>query len=72
MNILESVWFLISFLIIGIILLVDPKNSVPSSANNSVLQVFSSPSSGQQFLYRLSAVLIAAFFALTTFLSLNS
>ena len=69
MNLIESCWFLISFLIIGIILLTDPKNSIVGSSNNSMLGMFSSPSSGQKFIYTFSAVLIAIFFILTTVLS---
>ena len=61
----------ISSLIIIIVLLVDPKSSLAGSNTNSVLGLFSSPSSGQQFIYRFSAVLIFAFFALTTVLSLS-
>jgi len=69
MNILENSWFLIAFLTIGIVLLVDPKSSISGSNNSSVLGMFSSPSSGQQFIYRFSAVLIASFFLLSLGLS---
>jgi protein translocase SecG subunit len=69
MNILENTWFLIAFLIIGIVLLVDPKSSISGSNNSSVLGMFSSPSSGQQFIYRFSAVVIASFFLLSLGLS---
>jgi protein translocase SecG subunit len=72
MSLLESSWFLISSLIIIIVLLVDPKSSLSGSNTNAVLGLFSSPSSGQQFIYRFSAVLIFAFFALTTVLSLSN
>ena len=72
MDLLESSWFLISSLIIIIVLLVDPKSSLAGSNTNAVLGLFSSPSSGQQFIYRFSAVLIFAFFALTTVLSLSN
>jgi protein translocase SecG subunit len=72
MSLLESSWFLISSLIIVIVLLVDPKSSLSGSNTNAVLGLFSSPSSGQQFIYRFSAVLILAFFALTTVLSLSN
>ncbi len=72
MSLLESSWFLISSLIIIIVLLVDPKSSLSGSNTNAVLGLFSSPSSGQQFIYRFSAVLILAFFALTTVLSLSN
>ena len=70
MNFLESSWFLISSLIIVIVLLVDPKSSLAGSDTNAVLGLFSSPSSGQQFIYNFSAVLILSFFILTTVLSL--
>ena len=71
MNLLESSWFLVSSLIITIVLLVDPKSSLAGSGTNNVLGLFSSPSSGQQFIYNFSAVLILLFFILTTVLSLN-
>ena len=71
MSLLESSWFLISSLIIVIVLLVDPKNSLTGSTSNAVLGFFSSPSSGQQFIYKFSAVLILSFFVLTTVLSLG-
>jgi len=69
MNILEKGWFFIAILIIGIVLSVDPKSSITGSSNNSVLGMFSSPSSGQQFIYRFSAVVIASFFLLSLGLS---
>lgn len=72
MNLIESSWFLISFLIILIVLSVDPKSSLTGGNKNAVLGLFSSPSSGQQFVYNFSAVLIVLFFILTTALSLNS
>ena len=72
MDLLESSWFLISFLIIVVILLVDPKNSLTGSNTNAVLGLFSSPSSGQQFIYRLSAILISLFFILSVVLSFNN
>jgi len=65
MNLLESCWFLIAFLLIAIVLLVDPKSSITGSANNSMLGAFSSPSSGQKFIYQFSGVLITVFFILT-------
>ena len=71
MSLLESSWFLISSLIIVIVLLVDPKSSLAGSSSNAVLGLFSSPSSGQQFIYKFSAVLILSFFVLTTVLSLG-
>ena len=70
MNFLESSWFLISFIIIAIVLLVDPKSSITGSNTTSVLGL--SPSSGQQFIYNFSAVIITLFFILTTVLSLNN
>jgi protein translocase SecG subunit len=69
MSILESIWFFVASLIILIILLVNPKTSLTGSNANTVLGLFSSPSSGQQFIYNFSAVLILGFFVLTTFLS---
>jgi len=72
MDVLESSWFLVSSLIIGIVLLVDPKSSLTGSNTNAVLGLFSSPSSGQQFIYNFSAILILSFFLLTIVLSLNN
>ena len=71
MDLFESAWFLISGLIIITVLLIDPKSSIASSNTNSVLGLFSSPSSGQQFIYNFSAVLILFFFILTTVLSFD-
>jgi protein translocase SecG subunit len=51
------------------VLLVDPKSSSMGSGNSSVLRAFSSPRSGQSFIYRFSAVLISSFFILTILLS---
>jgi protein translocase SecG subunit len=72
MGLLESSWFLVSTLIIVIVLLVDPKSSLAGSNTNVVLGLFSSPSSGQQFIYNFSAVLILLFFILTIALSLGN
>ena len=69
MSILENTWFLIAFLIIGVVMLVDPKSSISGSNNSSVMGMFSSPSSGQQFIYRFSAIVIASFFLLSLSLS---
>ena len=71
MDLFESAWFVISGLIIITVLLIDPKSSIAGSNTNSVLGLFSSPSSGQKFVYNFSAVLILLFFVLTTILSLN-
>jgi len=67
--ILESIWFIIALLVISIVLLVDPKSSSMGSGNSSVLRAFSSPRSGQSFIYRFSALLISCFFILTILLS---
>jgi protein translocase SecG subunit len=72
MDLLEGGWFLTSFLIIAIVLLVDPKSSLTNSSSSSVLGLFSSPSSGQQFIYKFSAILIGVFFILTLSISLGS
>ena len=44
MSLLESSWFLVSFLVISIVLLLDPKTSLTDSNTNGVLGLFSSPS----------------------------
>ena len=69
MSLLESCWFLVAFLIITIVLLVDPASSTPGFGANSVLGGLATPSSQQKFIYRFSAVLIVSFFTLTTVLS---
>ena len=69
MDLLESSWFIISSVIIVIVLLVDPKSSITGSDTNTILG-FSN--SGEQFIYKFSAVLIIVFFILTTVLSLNN
>jgi preprotein translocase subunit SecG len=70
MNLIESSWFFLSSLIIIIILLVDPKSSLTGSGTNPLIGLFSSPVSGQQFIYKFSVVRILLFFILTTVLSL--
>ena len=69
MDLLESSWFIISLLIIGIVLLVDPKSSLAGPNNSTMLGV---NSSSEQSIYKFSAVLILLFFILTTLLSLSS
>ena len=70
MNLFEVSWFVVSVTIIGVVLLVDPKSSISGTTNTAVAGLFTSPSSGQQFIYRFSAVLITLFFILTITLSL--
>ena len=72
MGLLESSWFLVSSLIIIIVMLVDPKSSLAGSSTSAVFGLFSSPSSGQQFIYNFSGLLIVLFFVLTTVLSLSN
>ena len=72
MDLLEGSWVFLSTLIILIILLVDPKSSLTGSGSSALIGLFSSPASGQQFIYKFSAVLIITFFILTTVLSINS
>ena len=69
MNTLESIWFLTTLLIIGIILLVDPKSSIAGSANDSVLGKLTNPSSDQQSVYYFSGLVIGSFFVLSLSLS---
>ena len=69
---IEILWFIVAFLVITIVLLVDPKSSTMGSGGNSALQAFSSPRSGQNFIYRISAVLIASFLFLTILLSYST
>ena len=69
---IESLWFIVALLVIAIVLLVDPKSSSVGSGGSSVLRAFSSPRSGQNFIYRLSAILIASFLILTILISYTS
>lgn len=71
MNITESIWFAIAIAIIAIVLIIDPKASTTSSSLTPVSGFFSSPSSGQSFIYRFSALLIILFYVLTILLSYN-
>jgi protein translocase SecG subunit len=71
MTIVEIIWFTITCSIIGIVLVIDPKNSVPSSGTSPISGFFASPSSGQNFIYRFSALLIILFYVLTIVLSYN-
>jgi len=71
MTIVESIWFTITFAIIAIVLLIDPKSSVSSSSTSAISGMFASPSSGQNFIYRFSALLIILFYVLTILLSYN-
>ena len=72
MNLLESFWFLLAFLIIIIVLLTDPKSSIAGANSNSLVSgMFSSPRSGQKFIYQFSGVLVTGFLILTV-LSYNS
>ena len=70
MSIFDLGWFTISFIIIGIVLLIDPKSSMTGASSNAVAGLFASQSSVQQFIYKFSASLITLFFILTTVLSL--
>ena len=69
MSLLESIWFLVALLIIGIVLLIDPKSSTTGSGGASLLGGLATPSSEQKFIYRVSAFLIATFFISTVLLS---
>ena len=71
MTIIESIWFAIALALIAIVLIIDPKSSVTSSSISTVSGFFSSPSSGQNFIYRFSALLIILFYVLTILLSYN-
>jgi preprotein translocase subunit SecG len=72
MDLFESSWFLISSMIILIVVLIDPKNSIASSSSNGILGLFKSRSSGQQFIYNFNSILILVFFVLSILLSLFS
>ena len=71
MGFLESSWFVVAFIIIAIVLLIDPKSSMSGATTNPILGGFASPSSEQKFLYRFSAITIAIFFITTIILSAN-
>jgi len=70
MTIIDTIWIFITVMIIGIVLLVDPKNSVPNSVTGLGSRAFDSPSSQQSFIYRVSAILILLFYVLTILLNL--
>ena len=70
MTIAESFWFASAIAIIFIVLVIDPKNSVQSTTAGAISGFFSSPSSGQNFIYKFSAFLILLFYLLTVYLSL--
>ena len=72
MSIFDLGWFTISFIIIGIVLLIDPKSSMTGTSNNAVAGLFASQSSGQQFIYNFNSILILVFFVLSILLSLFS
>jgi protein translocase SecG subunit len=71
MNVIESVWFIVVIALLAIVLIIDPKDSVPNSTLSPVSGFFSSPSSGKSFIYRFSALLIVFFYVLTILLSYN-
>jgi preprotein translocase subunit SecG len=66
MNLIESIWFLVSFLLILITLIVDPKEL------NSSINAFSDSSSEEQSIVIFIASLIVVFLVVTIGLSLNS
>ena len=66
MNLLESFWFLVAFLLIIIVLLTDPKSSITGASTNPMVgKMFSSPRSGQKFVYQFSGLLVTIFLILT-------
>ena len=67
MTVFDAAWFAIAIIIIAIVLVIDPKSTLQNS--NNMAGVFESSSSGQQFIYKLSAVLIATFYVLTIYLN---
>jgi protein translocase SecG subunit len=71
MTIFESIWFIITIAIIALVLIIDPKNSVATSSTSAISGFFASPSSSQNFIYRVSAILIVLFYVLTVVLSFN-
>ena len=69
MGLIEKVWFLITFSIISIILLTDPKDPISNSSPAPVAGLFSSASKGQKFITNLNWFMILLFFLITILLS---
>lgn len=69
MTLLEKIWILTSFLIIFLILSMDPKASIAGTWSTQLSTIFGSTSEGQNFIKQLNWILIIVFFLLT--ISLN-
>jgi len=65
MSTLESLWILIGFLIIVLILLTDPKSASRGLGSNELTVLFSSATEGQIFIRNVTWSLIASFTILT-------
>ena len=72
MNFFEIFWVVNALILIIIVLLIDPKSSMSGASSNPMVSIFSSPSGGQNFIYRASALLIVLFYGLTILLSYNN
>ena len=72
MDLFELTWFIVAFSIIGLVLLIDPKSSITEINSGAVAGFFTSPNTGQQFIFNFSNILIASFFILTLILSVKT
>lgn len=71
MDAVNILWFFICFTLIAIVIIVDPKTSNMGSGSNQNMGIFSSSTSEQRFIYRLSAILIFAYLLLSLILNLS-
>ena len=69
MTILESIWFVTTILIVGLILSSDPKSESTGSGSNQLSLIFTSTSDGQKALRTFTWFLISIFFTLSILLS---
>jgi protein translocase SecG subunit len=72
MNILESIWVVVTVLIISVILLTDPKNTNTGSSNNQLSLIFTSTSDGQKLLRKITWFMISIFYISSLLISYYS
>ena len=65
MVLLEKIWSLVGFVLIFLILIMDPKNSASNLGSGEMSMLFNSASESQEFLKRFTWTLLATFFMLT-------
>jgi protein translocase SecG subunit len=72
MNILESIWIVITVLIITVILVTDPKSTNTGSSNNQLSLIFTSTSDGQKLLRKITWFMISIFYISSLLISYYS